>query len=117
MFYLTPEGNRTRFVQTTWFKNPANLCGVPADDTLQGINQHSETDFIERKKKDKKRGAMGKAVVVFQPPSRPFSSLMTGEVNVMVTCIFGSLQDVRMIAASWIDAFTSYFSGVTIWGR
>lgn len=60
---------------------------------------------------------MGKAVMVSQPPSRPVSSLMTGEVIVIVTCIFGSVQDVRMIAASWIDPLTSYFSGVTIWKK
>lgn len=39
---------------------------------------------------------------------------MTGEVSVMVTCIFGSVEDVRTMAASWTDPFTSYFSGVTI---
>lgn len=60
---------------------------------------------------------MGKAVMGFQPPSRPVSSLMTGEVSVIVTCISGSVQDVRMMAASWIDPFTSYFSGVTTWKK
>lgn len=49
----------------------------------------------------------------FQPPSRPFSSLMTGEVSVIVTRIFGSVPDVRMIAASSAQPLTSYFSGVT----
>lgn len=39
---------------------------------------------------------------------------MMGEVSVIVTCIFGSVQDVRMMAASWMDPLTSYFSGVTI---
>lgn len=40
---------------------------------------------------------------------------MTGEVSVIVTCILGSAQDVRMMAASWMEPFTSYFSGVTTW--
>ena len=87
------------------------------DSALQGVNKHTETDFIEREQKDKKGGAMGKAVMDSQPPSRPGSSLMTGEVMVIVTCIFGSVHDVRMIAASWTDPLTSYFSGVTIWKK
>ena len=48
-----------------------------------------------------------------QPPSWTPSSLMTGDVRVMVTCILGSEQEVRMMAASWTEPFTSYFSGVT----
>lgn len=86
---------------------------VPADGALQGINQHGETDFREEEQKDQKRGSMEKAAMEIQPPSRPASSRMTGDVSVIVTCIFGSLQDVRMMAASWMDPFTSYFSGVT----
>lgn len=50
-----------------------------------------------------------------QPPSRPGSSLMTGDVSVIVTCIFGSVQDVRTMAASATEPVTSYFSGVTTW--
>ena len=38
---------------------------------------------------------------------------MTGDVRVMVTCILGSEQEVRMMAASSTEPFTSYFSGVT----
>lgn len=46
-----------------------------------------------------------------------FSSLMTGDVSVMVTCIFGSIFEVIIMAESGMQHFTSYFSGVVAYNH
>lgn len=51
-------------------------------------------------------------LTAFEPPSLMFSSRITGDVKVMVTCIFGSTQEFKIIAASCTAHFISYFSGL-----
>lgn len=93
-------------------------AGGPAARSSAGGSTHIlKLVFIEREQErgETKRSDGGRAVMGFQPPSRPLSSRMTGDVSVIVTCILGSAQAVRTMAASSMDPFTSYFSGVTTW--
>lgn len=50
--------------------------------------------------------------MAFQPPSLMFSSRIIGDVRVIVTCILGSTHEFKIIAASDIAHFISYFSGL-----
>lgn len=69
--------------------------------------------ILSRTDKHKKMGEKEvTSLTTSQPPSLMFSSRMTGDVSVIVTCILGSTHEFKIIAASGTAHLISYFSGL-----
>lgn len=63
--------HEVQVVSVLWFEAQQRISVVcQQHSALQGVNQHIETDLIQIEQKDKKRGAMGMAVMGF-PTSIP----------------------------------------------